>query len=118
MSTEEGKSIYDGILYTVDERLETFEGSHWPFEDGKCTPLKMAEAGFYYCGTTSNPDWVRCIVCHIDMDGWEETDNPWEEHKKNSNCPFIKKIRDPYQITYGEVVELEKEAVKLYIVRY
>ncbi len=42
-----------------------------------CTSLlQVAEAGFYYCGTSKAPDWVRCIVCHTDMDGWEATDDP------------------------------------------
>jgi baculoviral IAP repeat-containing protein 5 len=38
--------------------------------------LQVAEAGFYYCGTPSAPDWTRCIVCHVDIDGWEATDDP------------------------------------------
>ncbi len=36
----------------------------------------MAEAGFYFCGTESNPDWARCVVCHKNMEGWEEEDEP------------------------------------------
>ena len=36
----------------------------------------MAEAGFYFCGTAQTPDWVRCVVCHQDMEGWEEEDDP------------------------------------------
>ena len=67
-----------GALYTVEERLDTFTVSHcsWPFDSGPCTPLKMAEAGFYFCGTDQAPDWVRCVVCHHDMEGWEATDDP------------------------------------------
>lgn len=38
---------------------------------------QVAEAGFYYCGTVQAPDWVRCVVCHQDMEGWEPEDNPW-----------------------------------------
>lgn len=37
---------------------------------------QVAEAGFYYCGTLQAPDWVRCVVCHTDVDGWEATDDP------------------------------------------
>lgn len=38
--------------------------------------MQVAEAGFYYCGTAQTPDWVRCVVCHQDMEGWEPEDNP------------------------------------------
>lgn len=96
---DSSRSIEDGALYTVKERLETFKDCSWPFDSGLCTPVKvknkyyrfqsssptlarrfvvlqMAEAGFYYCGTAQAPDWVRCVVCHQDMDGWEENDDP------------------------------------------
>ena len=105
MASECGRPIDEGALYTVEERLETFQVSycHWPFDSGPCTPLKvcrsnarnlwsltdyailvalsshvpqMAEAGFYFCGTESSPDWVRCITCHHNMEGWEAEDCP------------------------------------------
>lgn len=38
--------------------------------------VQMAEAGFYFCGTETSPDWVRCVVCHHNMEGWEATDDP------------------------------------------
>lgn len=77
-SSSEPLPLEEGALYTVDERLNTFQVAHcsWPFDSGPCTPLKMAEAGFYFCGTDQAPDWVRCIVCHHDMEGWEATDVP------------------------------------------
>lgn len=39
--------------------------------------MQMAEAGFYYCGSATSPDWVRCFVCHHELDGWEDGDVPW-----------------------------------------
>ena len=123
-----------GALYTVEERLETFRVAHcsWPFDSGPCTPLKMAEAGFYFCGTDRAPDWVRCVVCHHDMEGWEATDDPRlpplrsqplltlfpcrSEHKKHvPNCGFLK-IKDPYKITVENVLDLEKKALETFIV--
>jgi len=109
-----GRPIEAGALYTVEERLETFNVPYcnWPYDSGSCTPLKassrplgsdnliqstssfqqqgtdyyvlsvyivcvqLAEAGFYFCGTAQMPDWVRCVVCHHNMEGWEATDNP------------------------------------------
>ncbi|CAI8039469.1 Baculoviral IAP repeat-containing protein 5 [Geodia barretti] len=106
-----------GALYTVEERLETFRVAHcsWPFDSGPCTPLKMAEAGFYFCGTDRAPDWVRCVVCHHDMEGWEATDDPRSEHKKHvPNCGFLK-IKDPYKITVENVLDLEKKALETFI---
>lgn len=111
----EGRSVSYGSLYTVQERLDTFTEAHWPYDSGSCTVTKMAEAGFYFCGTEATPDWVRCVVCHHEMDGWEEEDEPWNEHKKHRpDCPFVKKVKDPYNITVGEAIDLEKEAVKFF----
>ena len=35
------RSIADGCLFTVEERLETFKESHWAFTSGSCTPLRV-----------------------------------------------------------------------------
>ena len=77
-SSAETLPLEKGAFYTVEERLDTFRVAHcsWPYDSGPCTPLKMAEAGFYFCGTDQAPDWVRCVVCHQDMEGWEATDDP------------------------------------------
>ena len=99
MACASERSIEDGALYLVEERLNTFKETNWPFDSGSCTaekvkgptqlsnskhtvqaskplPLQMAEAGFYHCGNPGTPDWTRCIVCHTDVDGWEASDDP------------------------------------------
>ena len=43
---EESRCIEDGALYLVEDRLETFKESHWPFDSGPCTALKVG-SGFY-----------------------------------------------------------------------
>lgn len=109
-----GVSIRDGALYLVQERLETFKPL-WPFQTGSCAPLKMAEAGFYYCGSAETPDWVRCCVCHHELDGWEESDDPIEQHRSHEpDCPYLE-INDPYNITVADVIELEKKAMEIFI---
>ncbi|XP_064406692.1 baculoviral IAP repeat-containing protein 5-like [Halichondria panicea] len=114
MSTGDGRSIETSSLYLVEDRVTTFEGSRWPFESGTCTAVKMAEAGFYYCGSVSNPDWVRCVVCHQDMEGWEESDNPTKEHKRSTpGCAYLK-LKDPYKITFADVLELERCSIENY----
>lgn len=73
-----------------DQRLETFK--EWPFnKDSSCTVHKMAEAGFIFCGSKSEPDLAQCYVCLKKLDGWEQDDEPWKEHKKHSpSCLFVK----------------------------
>ena len=39
---DESRYIEDGALYLVEERLETFKESHWPFDSGPCTALKVS----------------------------------------------------------------------------
>jgi baculoviral IAP repeat-containing protein 5 len=36
----------------------------------------MATAGFYWCGSESQPDLARCFVCLKDFEGWEPNDIP------------------------------------------
>ena len=36
-------TIENGALYLVEDRLETFKQSHWPYDDGPCTPLKVTQ---------------------------------------------------------------------------
>ena len=39
---DDSRSIEDGALYLVEDRLETFKESHWPFDSGPCTALKVS----------------------------------------------------------------------------
>jgi len=59
----------------------------------KPSAKEMAESGFY-CPNPDVPETVRCFSCLIELDGWEPTDKPWEEHKKralslNPPCMFV-----------------------------
>lgn len=73
--------------FFVDGRFKTYK--YWPFDDDKpCNKRAMAEAGFVSLG--SSLDHVECFICSKQLDGWEEDDDPWEEHKKHqATCPFI-----------------------------
>ena len=42
--------------------------------------LQLARAGFYYNPTSSCPDNVVCFLCNSNLDGWEDTDDPVNEH--------------------------------------
>lgn len=51
----------------------------------------MAEAGFYM-PDVKQYDLAVCFVCNKELDGWEESDDPWKEHKKHSsNCCLSRK---------------------------
>lgn len=67
----------------------------------------MAEAGFYWCGTEQYNDVACCFLCHKELDGWESTDDPWDEHKKHApQCPFVKLGRPEKQLTLNEMFDL------------
>ncbi|KAK0161956.1 hypothetical protein PV327_008350 [Microctonus hyperodae] len=71
-------------------RLKSYE--HWPYQDSelKCNPEHMAAAGFVCIGGADEPDLVECFICSKQLDGWDATDDPWQEHKKHqANCPYI-----------------------------
>lgn len=38
--------------------------------------FQMASAGFYWCGSESQPDLVRCFVCLKEFEDWEPDDIP------------------------------------------
>ncbi|EFX87271.1 hypothetical protein DAPPUDRAFT_307098 [Daphnia pulex] len=102
-----------------ENRLSTFfkngQGlsGRWPFlEDCNCTPEKMATAGFFWCGSESQPDLVRCFVCLKDFEGWEPNDIPKDEHKRLSpQCPYVKLGKEQENCTVEEVMELCKKSV-------
>lgn len=61
----------------------------------------MAEAGFYWEGSVKEPDSAACFMCHKVLNGWEEQDDPWQEHKKHApQCVFVKigKKEDEYTV--------------------
>jgi len=68
--------------------------------------LQMAEAGFYHVGTEKEPDLVRCYWCRRELDGWEPTDDPLEEHRRRP-CPFINLSKSCDEITIDDMLKLE-----------
>merc|ERR1711976_326214 len=99
----------DSSLKAYKFRLATFK--EWPFlddEDSSCTPEKMAEAGFYLVGNANEPDLVRCYYCRRELDGWEPTHIPWDEHKRR-NCPYISLGKTPQELTVEDAFNLEAE---------
>ncbi|KAH6632335.1 hypothetical protein F5144DRAFT_533770 [Chaetomium tenue] len=54
----------------------------WPHKT--LSPLALAKAGFFFQPHPKSPDNVVCFLCEKSLDGWEESDNPLEEHLKHS----------------------------------
>ena len=52
-SGSEGREMSEGALYSVEERLDTFQVSYcnWPFDSGPCTPLKVSLQFTWSSGT-------------------------------------------------------------------
>ncbi|XP_055356815.1 putative inhibitor of apoptosis [Paramacrobiotus metropolitanus] len=65
-------------------RFSTF--SEWP-ESKAQHPRVMAQAGFFYTGTS---DLVQCFHCGRELERWVTEDGAWEEHARASPmCPFV-----------------------------
>jgi len=81
----------------------------------KPSTKEMAEAGFY-CPNLNTPDIVRCFSCFIELDGWEPTDNPWEEHKKRAlllkpPCKFFEIGKRESDLTVDDFLEIQKSVM-------
>ncbi|RDD39462.1 Baculoviral IAP repeat-containing protein 5.2-B [Trichoplax sp. H2] len=94
-------------MHSYVARLHTFQ--NWPFKrKSKCVAEKMAKAGFYHTPTSDYPDCVTCFACMKELDGWEQNDDPFQEHEKHSSkCPFIQLAKDEDDMTFEEVIKLE-----------
>ncbi|KAH0545792.1 baculoviral IAP repeat-containing protein 5 [Cotesia glomerata] len=97
-------------IFWKRNRLQTYK--YWPFKsDAPCNPESMAAAGFFATGGKAEPDSVECFMCNKPMDGWEETDNPWEEHiRHQKDCKYIL-LNKPDESTWTveELYDLTKE---------
>ncbi|KAK8868245.1 inhibitor of apoptosis domain-containing protein [Apiospora arundinis] len=81
--------------YTFEGRLASFQASQpvsgrkrgpktlaWPHKG--LDENSLARAGFYFEPTADKPDNVVCYLCHARIGGWEDDDNPLEEHLRLS----------------------------------
>ncbi|KAI1420794.1 hypothetical protein F5Y12DRAFT_771330 [Xylaria sp. FL1777] len=86
--------------YTFDGRLASFQTTQPAARRGSTAkgkapkafswPHKLldaeifARAGFYFAPSAHFPDNTVCFLCCKNVDGWEEDDNPFEEHLRLS----------------------------------
>lgn len=81
----------------------------------KPSAQEMAQSGFY-CPKLDKPDEVKCFSCFIELDGWEPSDKPWEEHKKrassvNPPCKFIEIGKKESDFTVDDFLEIQKSVI-------
>jgi len=100
----EGK---DQHMILEENRLKSFKD--WPFKDGLCTKEKMSSSGFYHCNLDGDVDGVRCFCCFKELDGWDQTDDPWAEHKRNNNCFFANLSKPENKLTVKEFLKVIEE---------
>ncbi|KAI0674377.1 hypothetical protein C8Q78DRAFT_989329 [Trametes maxima] len=79
-------------------RLDTFAKVEWPHDSVKghgANSRALAKAGFVWNATEADDDTATCMYCNISLSGWDEEDDPYQEHLKrdkklNTGCAFLK----------------------------
>jgi hypothetical protein len=78
-------------MQVVDQRVRSFAAitkpksaarPGWPLDPAsypRLTPQQLADAGFYY-DPADGIDTCKCFSCGIKLGGWEEGDDPLDEH--------------------------------------
>ncbi|CDK26352.1 unnamed protein product [Kuraishia capsulata CBS 1993] len=69
-------------------------GDLWPYDRPKYKSYPssdvMAAAGMYYSPMYVGDDTVTCLYCGSGLEGWEENDDPLDEHQRRvPNCYFF-----------------------------
>ncbi|XP_051642584.1 baculoviral IAP repeat-containing protein 5.1-like [Manacus candei] len=101
-------------MYEYENRLKTF--TKWPFQENcKCTPENMAKAGFIHCPNVNEPDVAKCFFCLLELEGWEQNDDPWEEHTKRHTCDFLSLPKNFEDLTMEEYYMLEMTRLRTFI---
>ncbi|CAH3910072.1 unnamed protein product [Pieris brassicae] len=71
----------------------------------------MAEAGFYSVATgVEDADAAKCFLCGKELDGWESSDDPWEEHKSHAaRCAFVQLGKKEDDLLLPEYLSIVKQ---------
>ncbi|XP_014245253.1 baculoviral IAP repeat-containing protein 5.2-B [Cimex lectularius] len=98
----------DEVLASFNGRYRTFN-KKWTYT-GSLSAVNMAVAGFYYMG---KDDCVKCYYCEKELEGWENDDDPYDEHRTHQpKCPYILMYSSPpKKILLHEMFELEVQSM-------
>lgn len=79
----------------------------------------MARAGFYHCNIKGEKDTVRCFVCFECLEGWDEDDDPFEEHfRTQPQCLFAKLKTEQGLLTIRQWTQIQNERNKNLLVGF
>lgn len=61
------------------------------------TPANLSAAGFFHSPGSDEEsiDTCRCFLCGLKLGGWDEGDDPFEEHVKRGQCAWAEFICQP-----------------------
>ncbi|KAH9896940.1 hypothetical protein C8Q73DRAFT_757492 [Cubamyces lactineus] len=83
-------------------RLDTFAKAEWPHDSVKghgANSRALAKAGFVWNASEPGDDTAICLYCNLSLGGWDEDDDPYQEHlkrdkKHKTSCAFLKAYTD------------------------
>ncbi|KAI0336874.1 hypothetical protein GY45DRAFT_1237805 [Cubamyces sp. BRFM 1775] len=83
-------------------RLDTFAKAEWPHDGVKghgANSRALAKAGFVWNASEPGDDTAICLYCNLSLGGWDEDDDPYQEHlkrdkKHKTSCAFLKAYTD------------------------
>ncbi|KAG6986564.1 hypothetical protein G7Y79_00077g099560 [Physcia stellaris] len=70
---------------TPELRAKSFETNKWPLQYP--TSQQLVDAGFKYTPTKSVKDITHCITCNLYADGWDKSDDPYEQYEAPPTYP-------------------------------
>lgn len=88
-------------MQSIDDRIRSFAPitkpksaarPGWPLPaktHPKLTARRLADAGFYFAPTPEGPDTCKCYSCGLALGGWDEGDDPVDEHwQRREGCAW------------------------------
>ncbi|WVQ83151.1 hypothetical protein IAT38_005289 [Cryptococcus sp. DSM 104549] len=93
-------------MQNLDNRLSSFSAILKPKTKAKrafplspsshphLTPRALADAGFYHTPGPDEAAWdnCTCFLCNLELGGWDEEDDPFEEHAKRAGCAWAEMV--------------------------
>ena len=82
-------------MEVLEERLNSFRNQKrfkWPLPASwRVNPETLARAGYYFKPQARNDDTAECFICQKSLGGWEENDDPYQEHRSHqASCPLCR----------------------------
>jgi hypothetical protein len=89
--TGEGFFKTDPTMQFQEARLQSFSNGGSLKPKGRSRTKTAAPSSwplYYYSPTTEDADQCGCFLCDSKLGGWEEEDDPFEEHWRRGDCAW------------------------------